>query len=54
VLALAAMHPSEHIVGIDFTYRPHLEVVTKSLGFENRVHIFHNVEIFFDSILWSF
>jgi predicted ABC-type ATPase len=48
------MHPSEHIVGIDFTYSHHLDEVAKSLSLENRIHIYNNVEIFFDITLWSF
>jgi cephalosporin hydroxylase len=43
-LALAAMHPNVHVVGIDFTNKPHLDELIKSLGFDNRVHIFHNVD----------
>ena len=43
-LALAAMHPNVHVIGIDFTNKPHLDDVIKSLGFEDRVKIFHSVD----------
>jgi cephalosporin hydroxylase len=43
-IALAAMNPQARVVGIDFTFKPHLDDIIAAHGLSDRIHLYHKVE----------